>query len=244
MEILPNETGQAEYVYLIGCAENSLVKIGRSVDVSTRLAAIQRMSPAKLTLLWKTEGGAELETALHRRFRVYRSHGEWFDLPGRDAFSLVATAAREIGAEARRVRFERRQASKMRKIRHTFRPSAGAAIWCFESRQRVIEERIRTLAEKAGFHVGEVVSIIHAGWSGPETGAVTYIGKSDGYLFGVAPNDGRRHRFENLFRLSDIAHQRDVDEFTRVDMCEPWCYCEAVRNHNYSRLCVDESWIT
>lgn len=91
-----------EFVYLIGSEESVFVKIGRSVDVQTRLAAIQRMSPAKLTVLWRTEGGAELETALHRRFKAQRSHGEWFEFPDRDAPEQVVQAIAEMAAEAQK----------------------------------------------------------------------------------------------------------------------------------------------
>lgn len=73
-----------EYVYLIGCVENSLIKIGRSIDVPARLALIQRMSPVRLYVLWQAEGGVELESLLHRAFAGCRSHGEWFDFTGCD----------------------------------------------------------------------------------------------------------------------------------------------------------------
>lgn len=81
-----------EYVYLIGCAENSLVKIGRSNDLRGRLAEIQRMAPVRLDLMWSTEGGWELESRLHRVFRRCRSHGEWFDFTGTDPVRAVEHA--------------------------------------------------------------------------------------------------------------------------------------------------------
>lgn len=74
----------AEQVYLIGCKENSLVKIGRSISVHQRLKAIQLMCPVTLELLWHTDGGSELEARLHSAFRTRRSHGEWFDFAGVD----------------------------------------------------------------------------------------------------------------------------------------------------------------
>lgn len=85
-----------EYVYLIGSADSHTVKIGRSIDVERRLADIQRMSPAKLAVLWKTEGGSDLEAALHRRFTEYRSHGEWFDFGGLNSVDLVEEAVRDF----------------------------------------------------------------------------------------------------------------------------------------------------
>ncbi|WP_051761338.1 GIY-YIG nuclease family protein [Microbispora rosea] len=81
--------GVQEYVYLIGCAESALVKIGRSEDVSRRRTEIQRMSPVPLTVLWSHPGGAELETRLHRCFGHLRSHGEWFHFGEEDPIACV-----------------------------------------------------------------------------------------------------------------------------------------------------------
>jgi DNA-binding GntR family transcriptional regulator len=103
-----------EYVYLIGGEGSPIVKIGRSIDVPGRLAAIQYMSPLKLAVLWQTEGGAELEAALHRWFKSQRSHGEWFDFPDGDAVGQVAQAVLDIAVA-------RRAARKARKLRSVWR---------------------------------------------------------------------------------------------------------------------------
>lgn len=84
-----------EFVYLIGGPDSSLVKIGRSTNVTKRLANIRTMSPAPLQILWQHVGGDELEKALHRWFRAERKHGEWFAL-GDDPISAVAEAAAAI----------------------------------------------------------------------------------------------------------------------------------------------------
>ena len=86
-------TRRPEFVYLIGSLDSRLVKIGMSDDVQRRLDQLQRMSPAVLRVLWQTEGGRELEAALHRKLWKYRQHGEWFDFGNRDAVSLVSRAA-------------------------------------------------------------------------------------------------------------------------------------------------------
>lgn len=91
-----------ECVYLIGNDSNTLVKIGRSIDIQGRIATIQAMSPVPLKLLWQTLGGVELETALHRRFDERRSHGEWFDFADGDAVERVVQALPEIAAEVQR----------------------------------------------------------------------------------------------------------------------------------------------
>lgn len=86
------EDGRSEYVYLIACTENSLVKIGRSVDVDRRFGDIQRMAPVRLEILWKTEGDWRLESQLHRVFRERRVHGEWFDFSGCDPVRMAQGA--------------------------------------------------------------------------------------------------------------------------------------------------------
>lgn len=111
---------QTEFVYLIGSEDSTLVKIGRTTNVPVRLAAIQRMSPVKLTVLWQTEGGAELESALHRHFKDQRSHGEWFEFPDGDAQDQVMRAIAEMAAKMRR-------AQKVRKV------------WKAPRRQRVMK---------------------------------------------------------------------------------------------------------
>lgn len=70
-----------EYVYVIGSPDSPLSKIGYSDDVDARLRQIRTMSPVLLHVLWKTPGSQRLERALHRHFRSFRQHGEWFRLP-------------------------------------------------------------------------------------------------------------------------------------------------------------------
>lgn len=79
-------------IYLIGCTENNVVKIGRTRDLKCRFSAIQRMSPVKLELLWHIEGAGELEQTLHHAFRARRLHGEWFDFAGDNPVELVKAA--------------------------------------------------------------------------------------------------------------------------------------------------------
>lgn len=85
---------RAEYVYLIGCEESNVVKIGRTRDLKVRLGAIQRMSPVRVKVLWHTEGNAALESSLHKAFRFRRSYGEWFNFAGLDPVEVVQSAIR------------------------------------------------------------------------------------------------------------------------------------------------------
>jgi len=79
-------------VYVIGSPGGSRVKIGTSEDVPRRLAQLQSSSPVELEVLWQKKGGVELETALHRRFKSARAHGEWFDFPNGDPIATITEA--------------------------------------------------------------------------------------------------------------------------------------------------------
>lgn len=67
------------------------VKIGYTTTAPQRLAALRTMQPDGLEVLAVIGPACRAdETALHRRFRALRSHGEWFD----DAPALRAEIAR------------------------------------------------------------------------------------------------------------------------------------------------------
>lgn len=99
------------FAYVIGHDGSNVVKIGKADDVLERLASIQRMSPVALRVLAQFDGGYTLETALHRRFKHLRTHGEWFDFGDLDPVAEVTHAIPEIEAEqaAKREAEERRQ---------------------------------------------------------------------------------------------------------------------------------------
>jgi hypothetical protein len=72
-------------VYILRAEGEDIVKIGftSSPQIWKRLKAIQSNSPIKLgILLYFLEEGRSLETSLHREFRQYRLHGEWFRYEG------------------------------------------------------------------------------------------------------------------------------------------------------------------
>ncbi len=64
------------YTYFIQ-DQQGRVKIGTSVNVQTRLSAIQTCNADKLTLLTVLD---EDEGDLHKKFDKYRIRGEWFTL--------------------------------------------------------------------------------------------------------------------------------------------------------------------
>lgn len=85
------------YVYVIGSASTSYVKIGWSIDPQGRIPSLQTGHPGKLIVLWQAVGPQKLERALHKRFADHIVHGEWFYFPDEDATTAVAQAAMEIG---------------------------------------------------------------------------------------------------------------------------------------------------
>jgi hypothetical protein len=80
-----------EVVYVLGTPGSNTVKIGTTANLRKRLADIQRMSPVPLEAFWTCPGGRELETQLHRHFKEFRSHGEWFTFR-RDPVRLIQWA--------------------------------------------------------------------------------------------------------------------------------------------------------
>lgn len=70
----------SDQVYVIGNAANCLVKIGHSAELDRRLMALQAQSPVKLTLLGVFAGGRDVEQTLHSALKLFRKHGEWFEL--------------------------------------------------------------------------------------------------------------------------------------------------------------------
>jgi hypothetical protein len=85
------------WIYVIGCDEVRLVKIGVSSNLQSRLATMQTGSPVVLRVLWKMPGSIDVEQDLHACFRVYRKHGEWFDFGDENPVAMVAGAAALLG---------------------------------------------------------------------------------------------------------------------------------------------------
>ena len=63
--------------YIVKHPLTGFIKIGRTVDVDSRIKSLQTGAGAALTLIAVLNGDYELE--LHRRFSCHRKYGEWFD---------------------------------------------------------------------------------------------------------------------------------------------------------------------
>lgn len=76
-----DETPELGFVYFIGKAgcDQTAIKIGRTVDLKARHAAIQACSPVGVEVLASRPGGAIREGAYHQQFAEHRLHGEWFN---------------------------------------------------------------------------------------------------------------------------------------------------------------------
>jgi T5orf172 domain len=87
---------QSEWVYIIGPAESSVVKIGTAKNVKRRLGGIQTGHPEVLVIRWYTPGDRKLEDALHERFKSLRKTGEWFDFGDLEPVAQVRAAVEAI----------------------------------------------------------------------------------------------------------------------------------------------------
>ena len=68
-----------ELNYLIQNTSNHHLKIGyTSRNIKQRLGQLQTGSSEKLIVLATISGNLTTERALHKRFRKFRLHGEWF----------------------------------------------------------------------------------------------------------------------------------------------------------------------
>ena len=80
-------------VYVVGAPKSSVVKIGTTINLATRVSGIQTGNPLLVLARWTCPGNAELETYLHRRFDHIRMQGEWFNFGSMDPVAEVAAGA-------------------------------------------------------------------------------------------------------------------------------------------------------
>ena len=70
------------WVYLLWAEGTQRFKIGFTArDVGRRAAEIDGMSAFPVRIQGRIEGTPSTEKRLHRYFRRFRSHGDWFALP-------------------------------------------------------------------------------------------------------------------------------------------------------------------
>jgi hypothetical protein len=164
------------------------------------------MSPVKLTVLWQIVGGAELETALHRKFRTYRSHGEWFEFPDRDAPERVMRALSEIAVEAQEAR--RMRAARATRKARVKKALKAREVWTAPRGPQ--ERKVHPGSRMAPHFVGEVVLIVREGWRYSPTAVIRFISPGAEYPIMATENDGRHHRYLVCLTEAEVAPQNAV----------------------------------
>jgi hypothetical protein len=65
-------------IYFLRHIETDAIKIGWSIGVPTRVAALQAAQPGALAIVRLLDAPRWAEAWLHAKFAPYRRHGEWF----------------------------------------------------------------------------------------------------------------------------------------------------------------------
>lgn len=80
--------GRNGFIYIIKA--DKYVKIGVADDINYRLRQIQSTCPIRLEIInfWKINNTYHYEKFLHKRYKQYRVHGEWFALPADELIFL------------------------------------------------------------------------------------------------------------------------------------------------------------
>ena len=88
-------------VYFVGSLVYGWVKIGYTKNIQTRMCDIQVGCPFPIELLHTIsttpENARKLEKSMHRQFKGYRLHGEWFKLS--DEIRQYITESKDLGQQ-------------------------------------------------------------------------------------------------------------------------------------------------
>jgi len=69
-----------DWVYLARMTGTGSYKIGKAADPYKRIRAIQTPSPLEQVIVKQVVNASEVEKTLHKKYKDYRTHGEWFEL--------------------------------------------------------------------------------------------------------------------------------------------------------------------
>lgn len=64
------------WLYFIACGDN--IKVGRAVDIPSRMKELQTAAPGRLLLIAAFANAGYLERECHRLLKEQRVYGEWF----------------------------------------------------------------------------------------------------------------------------------------------------------------------
>lgn len=73
-----NNVTDSEFVYVIGNLTHNICKIGYSKNPLSRIKEIQTGCPYKLQLFLVVGGNRTTESQLQKKYKRYKSNGEWF----------------------------------------------------------------------------------------------------------------------------------------------------------------------
>lgn len=78
--VSPLRTAKKGFVYAISSGEH--VKIGLAANVKRRILGLQTSCPTALSVInaWEHHDAERMERLLHRKYRKFRTSGEWFRL--------------------------------------------------------------------------------------------------------------------------------------------------------------------
>jgi hypothetical protein len=79
---IPIDNPLQGYIYVVANTEYGFCKIGYSTNPKERLLSIQTGCPFALYIQSTFKGTIETEKALHKKYRKYKSNGEWFFIEG------------------------------------------------------------------------------------------------------------------------------------------------------------------
>lgn len=88
------KTRPSASTYIIRNPKSKLIKIGKTVDLKTRISTLQTGAGAPLEILSVIDG--DVERDLHKAFAEFRVHGEWFS----DELGAISTFAMSKRGEA------------------------------------------------------------------------------------------------------------------------------------------------
>lgn len=77
-----SETKNREIVYVVGCYEMGICKIGFTKNFNNRLKSLQTGFPYVLEVFGLFEGSTQDEKFLHGKYKEYNTNGEWFKIEG------------------------------------------------------------------------------------------------------------------------------------------------------------------
>lgn len=94
----PGKFGR-DVLYVIGQPGTSIVKIGVTQNVPSRLKNIQTGSPVRLAVRWWHVGSYDLERTLHDEFQDCKLEGEWFDFGVEEPELIVESAVERLRSD-------------------------------------------------------------------------------------------------------------------------------------------------